>query len=310
MANPDVSIVITSYNVASYIARAAASALAQEGVTLEVIFVDDSSTDGTWETIQTLTDPRIKTLRLNANAGPSGARNAGFALANGRWIAVLDGDDAFLQGRLARLLKQEKDADILLDNLEIVTEADGSRKPMFDTAFLTTRSPLSLSDFIDANHLFQRRHGLGYTKPLWRAEFLKAHALRYDEEIRIGEDYILLAEALACGARALIAPECGYAYTVRKGSISHRLTLEGIARMESADARLFSRRPLPQIAKAAQKRRQSSLDTGAAFLRLIDALKARNPIAALAIALKNPCALWLLHMPIGARLRRLTGRAA
>ncbi len=62
--SPDISIIITTYNVERYIERAIESALTQQGVTLEIIVVDDCSTDNTWQVICKNTDKRIKRKKL------------------------------------------------------------------------------------------------------------------------------------------------------------------------------------------------------------------------------------------------------
>ena len=108
MDNPDISVILTAYNVERYVGRALRSALGQRGITLEVIVVDDCSTDDTWAVICRNTDPRVKRLRLDSNGGPGRARNAGITAATGTWIAILDGDDAFAPERLrdvSRMLK-------------------------------------------------------------------------------------------------------------------------------------------------------------------------------------------------------------
>lgn len=62
------------------------------------------------------------------------------------------------------------------------------------------------------------------------------HGLRFDETLRIGEDYILLASALACGGRCAVEPSAGYIYHIREGSISRVLRLEHIDAMDDAFA--------------------------------------------------------------------------
>src|SRR3954466_14096555 len=99
---PDISIVVPAYNVAGYLAEALRSALAQKGVTLEVIVVDDGSTDGTSKVIALFAgDPRLRVIR-QANAGLPAARNTGVAAATGRYVGFLDGDDVWLDGKAAR----------------------------------------------------------------------------------------------------------------------------------------------------------------------------------------------------------------
>jgi glycosyltransferase involved in cell wall biosynthesis len=101
LANPDVSVVIATYNRAACLPRAIASVLAQEGVRFELIVVDDASTDGTRAYLATLGDPRIRVILSERNLGPSGARNLGLAAARAEIVAFLDSDDTYRPGRLA-----------------------------------------------------------------------------------------------------------------------------------------------------------------------------------------------------------------
>ena len=80
---PDISVVLATYNRAAHLPRAIASVLAQEGARFELIVVDDASTDNTPAYLATLTDPRIRVISAEHNLGPSGARNRGLAAARG-----------------------------------------------------------------------------------------------------------------------------------------------------------------------------------------------------------------------------------
>jgi glycosyltransferase involved in cell wall biosynthesis len=81
------------------ILAALASVLAQTHKELEVIIVDDGSTDGTWKLLETINDTRVRILH-QANAGAAAARNLALSNASGQYIAFLDADDAWLPGKI------------------------------------------------------------------------------------------------------------------------------------------------------------------------------------------------------------------
>lgn len=93
-----VSVIIPAYNVHPYLAAAIDSALRQTYRNLEVIVVDDGSTDGTHEVAESY-DKRVRCIR-QANRGAAAARNAGIRVAAGKYIAFLDGDDYWEDNKL------------------------------------------------------------------------------------------------------------------------------------------------------------------------------------------------------------------
>ncbi|MFZ7128292.1 MAG: glycosyltransferase [Desulfobacterales bacterium] len=95
-----ISVVIPTFNRAWALARSVDSVLAQTCPEVELIVVDDGSTDGTMDLLAGYGD-RLRVIRQQ-NRGVSAARNAGFDAARGEWIAFLDSDDEWLPGKLAR----------------------------------------------------------------------------------------------------------------------------------------------------------------------------------------------------------------
>jgi glycosyltransferase involved in cell wall biosynthesis len=94
-----VSVVIPCFNASRYIATAIRSVLAQRWDELEIIVVDDGSTDGSADLVAA-NFPEVRLIR-QANQGVATARNVGMAAARGAWIAFLDADDIWLPGKLA-----------------------------------------------------------------------------------------------------------------------------------------------------------------------------------------------------------------
>jgi glycosyltransferase involved in cell wall biosynthesis len=101
---PKVSVVIPVYNREASIARAVRSALDQTVRDIEIIVVDDRSSDNTVEVLEQVTDTRIVMLRNEANAGAAAARNRGICAATGRFVAFLDSDDFWDPEKLERQL--------------------------------------------------------------------------------------------------------------------------------------------------------------------------------------------------------------
>ena len=105
----DLSVICPVFNTPpDFLRNAAHSVLTQTGAELEIIFIDDKSTDmltiSTLEALQN-NDSRISVIHLGRNQGPGLARAAGLAAARGRWIGFIDADDAWMPGTLLRMAK-------------------------------------------------------------------------------------------------------------------------------------------------------------------------------------------------------------
>ena len=94
-------MVMPAYNAQDYVSLAVASILGQSFIDLELIVVDDASTDSTAAIVSSFNDTRIQYVRTRGRTGASGARNLGLGLARGVYVAFLDADDLGYPGRLA-----------------------------------------------------------------------------------------------------------------------------------------------------------------------------------------------------------------
>lgn len=130
-----ISVIIPAYNVEKYIGACLDSVLAQEGVDLEIIVVDDESTDSTRDIIRRYARQHscIKALDCR-HGGPSAARNTALRHSTGEWLAMVDGDDMLAPGALKKMLHAANAADGIdivvgryrsfTDELQVVTPAD------------------------------------------------------------------------------------------------------------------------------------------------------------------------------------------
>ena len=210
---PGISVVMPSYNSRASIRRAIDSVLAQTFDNLELIVVDDASSDGTPSVVEEAcrTSPKIKLIRLDRNQGPSRARNIAISQSRGAWVAVLDADDAWRPTRLEHLLADVTEVDVIFDNLigrDPTTRAEVG--PLFG---VFANGPLRAEDLLAA-HVHGSDYDFGYLKPLIRRSFLLAHNLSYDESLRTSEDLLLYASLLFAGARTRLVDTPLYVYTL------------------------------------------------------------------------------------------------
>ena len=210
---PRVSVVVPAYNATGYLEYALVSALAQTVPDLEVVVVDDASTDPTPEVARRASerDPRVRVLRNARNVGPAASRNRAIDEARGEWIALLDADDVWSPLRLEVMLAYAGGADVVGDDVRVVRES--SAKPGREASWSLLREQgLNLREPRMLDALEFARHDLGLLKPLMRNSFLEEHGLRYGANLRYNEDFLLYFELLASGARWLQLPDAYYLY--------------------------------------------------------------------------------------------------
>ena len=119
------TVVVPMYNVERFVKRAVESALEQTLTDLEVVVVDDGSTDRSASAVEEISDPRVRILRQE-NQGASAARNRGVSASRAEYVAFLDGDDCWLKDKLAKqvaLLDRRDDLDLVFSLCTVVDEA-------------------------------------------------------------------------------------------------------------------------------------------------------------------------------------------
>ncbi|HVW90679.1 MAG TPA: glycosyltransferase [Gaiellaceae bacterium] len=132
MTPPLVSVIVTAYNVGRFVERALESALAQDYPSIEVVVVDDGSTDDTPEVLARFAD-RV-TVVTQANGGVQRATSAGLARVRGDYIAFLDGDDTWPSDRIRRmveLLEARPEVGLVHGDMAVIDEHDRIVHPSF-----------------------------------------------------------------------------------------------------------------------------------------------------------------------------------
>lgn len=284
---PDVSVLIAAWNAEATIAAALDCALGQDGPRVEVIAVDDASTDGTVDVLHAAAarDPRVTVLVQPANRGPAAARNRALAHARAPFVTILDADDTMAPDRLARLtaIADAGSWDIVADDLWKVEPG----QPRSAARRLWSADPigtveLDFAGFVTGNlsRLSAERGELGFLKPLMRRDMLRLHRLTYREDMRLGEDYALYAAALASGARACLTDPCGYYALVRPGSLSGRHDAAALRGLAEADHWLATLPNLAPTDRTALRAHDRETQERWRWMRLIEAVKRRDAVEA------------------------------
>lgn len=170
--NKLISVIVTAYNIKTYLPRCLDSLLRQTYKNLEVIVVDDGSTDGTAAVCDRYAEenPKIRVIHKE-NGGPSAARNAGVAIAKGDYIGYVDGDDwtepDMYQAMLTACLMN--DADIAICAYRQVGKGGEEIRPTGDTLALSREEALEI--YISGHPQYHIYHSV-WSK-LFRREVIK-----------------------------------------------------------------------------------------------------------------------------------------
>ena len=189
-----VTVLVPSYQHESFVVQAVESALAQSGVEVEVLAIDDGSTDGSVARLGAIADDRLRVI-AQENRGLSRTLNRGLALARGRWVKMLPSDDLLEPGALARQLETAGEDDLVVFSLPTVVDAEN--RPLPDPA------PQAWFD-LEAPDASALRRSLVERNAMCApgALFLREAALEvggFDPSLRIAQDYDLWMRLLECG---------------------------------------------------------------------------------------------------------------
>ncbi|PNU06852.1 hypothetical protein A8V01_01370 [Novosphingobium guangzhouense] len=273
-------------NVAHFIDAALHSVLAQTLRQIEVVVVDDGSTDETAEIVRDHVgkDPRVR-LMDGPRMGLSAVRNTSLAAARAPFVAIVDADDLLHPQHLEWLLEHQAatGAQICASNMaSFFQSTDGVQAAAFAAAPRWRRARrITANEFVRCGMIGGREVSLGYFKPLLARAFLLENGIRYDEGLRIGEDFDLLFRAMLAGARFEFLPRISYFYRRHAQSTSHRLALDDLAGLIAA-TRGYSANEAGLAALL--RARLANLEGARRQLLALDALRERRILDALRVA--------------------------
>jgi glycosyltransferase involved in cell wall biosynthesis len=206
--DPRVSVVIPTYQRADLVGRAIDSALAQTVDDIEVLVVDDGSTDGTRATVDRIGDPRVRYFAHETNRGVSAARNTGVEAARGEYVAFLDSDDEWLPRKLDRQLSALEDrgagwvgayCDVATTGLSMAGRAAVAVSERLFRSSAPQEGGQELAEALLSMQVFM---GPGSTLIVERAVLESVGG--FDESLSIYEDWDLVLRVLSVGKLAYV----------------------------------------------------------------------------------------------------------
>ena len=208
-----ISIIIPAYNIENYIAKCLDSLLNQTYKNIEIIVVNDGSSDNTGKVIDDYVS-KYKNIKVihKENAGVSAARNKGIEVANGDYIGFVDGDDTVDEDMFGVLMHNaiKYNADISHCGYKMVFPSRIDY--YYNTGILVEQdNELGLKDLI-----IGQRVEPGLVNKLYKKELFKT--VRLNEKIKINEDLLANYYLFKKSQKSVFYDKCMYSYILRKGS--------------------------------------------------------------------------------------------
>lgn len=223
VSNPLISVIIPVYNVDAYLRRCIDSVIDQTYRNLEIILVDDGSTDDSAKICDEYSsyDERINVIHKK-NGGLVSARKAGIQLASGEYIAYVDGDDWVEDAMYQQLVGKIGDADIIISGVirdydgGIVKETNKIQDGIYEGEALQS---IIFEKMIYTGKFFERGIQPHIFNSLYRHALIYTNQLRVDDRIRVGEDMACFYPTILDASKIVLTSDCFYHYKMRMNSI-------------------------------------------------------------------------------------------
>ena len=223
----DVSVVIPVYNTEKYLPVCIDSVLAQTGVSLEIILVDDGSTDSSPCICDKYAEEHdnITTIHIK-NSGPATAKNEGLLLAKGNYIALTDSDDKMEPMMLHKMVNAgyNHNADIVCCNYKQIDEQGVVSHLNSTNQLYVLNHEEGLIHFFSKDKIYSQC----WTK-LYKRQMLRDYNIENDPGLRTDEDFIFNIRSFTKAKITVIVDEPLYEYTHRNNSLAHDFFKENIS---------------------------------------------------------------------------------
>ncbi|MBQ7785833.1 MAG: glycosyltransferase family 2 protein [Clostridia bacterium] len=218
---PDISVIVPCFNADRYLNVCLESLKAQKAPLIEMIFIDDGSTDATGAILDrfALEEPRAK-VRHIPNGGVSAARNCGLSMATGRYIAFIDADDALEEQGLMILYQAAKrsDAQIISAN-HTVFDMEKNQRVKVEIDPVVQQPSEIVKEIIHMHRIYNNIWNKLYDRRLFDS------GMKLDEGVRIGEDALLNLRLYMKAKKIVHLTD--YTYVYRVHSKSAMATIKG-----------------------------------------------------------------------------------
>lgn len=252
MESPLISVIITVFNLEDYIEKCILSVCAQSYTNLQIIVVDDGSTDKSLVKCKSLAeiDKRIEVIH-QTNKGSGAAKNKGIQLAKGQYIGFVDGDDCIEKNMYMNLVKAclSYDADIAWCGRNVMSE-DG--KKLYDL-FSSDKYEMCDSNELVKKIIMRKECDSATWDKLFKSDVWKS--IRFEENTKFDDLLPSVRLATAVTTKAVHIPDNGYNYLLRNDSICHQKFGEGKFDMykEAKKVQKFVKDRYPEYKKEADE---------------------------------------------------------
>ena len=230
--SPSISVIIPVYNTVSWLDRCLESVLGQSFQDIEVLCVDDCSTDGSWEILQKWSerDNRVVIISLPENRGVSAARNAGIDAARAPYLGFVDSDDTIDKFFYARLLSAA-----LNEDADICKGVHLNYDPIHNRTY--QQDVFKLNDKIQKHKAW---FYFSFYSALYKTEFIRQNNLRFMEDLSHFEDPVFSVQAAIHCNKISIVEDAKYYYTERPDSMMRGgFTKRHVSDLHVASARIL-----------------------------------------------------------------------